>query len=173
MLKILNILGYISLLSLLYFIPIFMLSFDLFLQIINIVLILIFIIFNFIFFRKKKYLGIRCLVIIITLFTLSFVIYNVYGIIRGSMFKNQINQIYDEDKNAILTSEDLSNYNITYKPDKFIIDTIAKGGGKQGYIRFKNSDKYEKISYSVTISSFGSHPEHYIIVYDSNRYYFK
>lgn len=173
MLKILNILGYISLLSLLYFIPIFMLSFDLFLQIINIVLILIFIIFNFIFFRKKKYLGIRCLVIIITLFTLSFVIYNVYGIIRGSMFKNQINQIYDEDKNAILTSEDLSNYNITYKPDKFIIDVISKGGGKQGYIRFKNSDKYEKISYSVTISSFGSHPEHYIIIYGSNRYYFK
>ena len=173
MLKVLNVLGYISLISLLYFIPIVMLSFDLFLQITNIVFILILIIINFIFFRKKNYLGIRCLVIIITLFIFSFVTYNIYGIVEGNIFKNKINQIYDENKNVILTSEDLSNYNITYKPDKFIIDTIAKGGGKQGYIRFKNSDKYEKISYSVTISSFGSHPEHYIIIYGSNRYYFK
>ena len=172
MLKILNILGYISLLSLLYYIPIFMLSFDLFLQIINIVITLFLIIINFIFFRKKKYFGLRCLIIIITLFILSFVSHNVYGIVRGNIFKNKINQIYDENKNVILTSEDISSYNIKYKPDKFIIDVISKGGGKQGYLQFKNSDEYESISYSKIISSFGTNPEHYIIVYNSNRYYF-
>lgn len=172
MLKILNFLGYASLISLLYFIPIFIFSFDSFLQIINIIFILILITINFIFFRKKKYLGIRCLIITIILFILSFATYNIYGLVKGNILKNKINKIYDENKNIMLTSEELCDYNIKYVPDKFIIDVISKGGGNQGYIQLKNSDKYEDISYSETISSFGTHPEHYIIIYNSERYYF-
>lgn len=166
MLKLLNILGYISLLSLLFFIPIFILSFDLFLQMVNIVLFLILIMINFIFFRKKKHLGIRCLVIIITLFILSSAIYNRYGIIKGKMFKNKINEICDQNRNVILTSKEITNYNIKYVPDKFVIDDISKGGGAKGYIKFENSNKYEEISYSAINS-----PKQYAIICNSDRYY--
>ena len=172
MLKLLNIFGYISLLSILYFIPRFIFLFDLFLQITNIVLILIFIIINFIFFRKKKYLGLRCLIIIVTFFILSLASYNMYMFVRGNIFKNEINQIYNENKNIILTSEELLNYNITYIPSKLIISKEEKN---QGYIKFKNSDKYEDILYYIplVISSSGTILNNYRIVYNSNTYYFE
>lgn len=165
MLKILNILGYISLLSIPYLIALFILSFDLFLKIINIIFIVILAIINFKFFRKKKYLGIKFLVVIIILFTFSFMSYNIYKIIRGNTFKTKIYRIYNNNKNVILTTEDISDYNVKFVPDKLIIDSISKGGASKGYIKFFNSNEYEEILYENFLN-------YYKIIYNSNRYYF-
>ena len=145
LLKILNILGYFSLFNLLYYIVNFLLGFDLFLQILNGILVIILLSINFIFFKKKKYTGIRCCIIIVIMFVLSFATYNIYGIIRGNVFKNTINEICDQSKNVLLKTEDLSNYNARYIPDKVIIDMISKGGGQKGYIKFENSKDYNEI----------------------------
>lgn len=171
MLKILNILGYISLLSLFVFLLILAFYFDLFLKILNTIYILILIIMNFIFFKKKKYLGIRFFIIIITLFILSFTTYYIYINLRAYIFKNKINQIYDEERNVILTSQELSSYKVKYIPDKNILDDLSKGGGHRGYIEFKNSDEEKNILYTTIYSSCDTHLIHYLILYNSNRYY--
>ena len=165
MLKILNILGYISLLSIPYLIASFILSFDLFLKIINIIFIVILAIINFKFFRKKKYLGIKFLVVIIILLIFSSTSYNLYKIIKGNSFKTKIYGIYDNNKNVILTTEDISDYSVKYAPDKLVIDIISKGGSSKGYIKFLNSDEYEEILYGDLFN-------HYTIIHNSNRYYF-
>lgn len=170
MLKLLNSLGYISILSIFFYMIFFIFAFDLFLQIINIALIIVLITINFIFFRKKKYKGIRILFLLIIFFILSLVTYHVYGIIRGNIFKIQINQICDENQNIILNSDEILTYDITYIPDRFIIDTISKGNGMKGYIKLNDSTTYEEISYSSMPSSFGTHPNHYTILYNSHRY---
>ena len=143
MLKVLNVLGYFSLLSLFYYIANFILSFDLFLQIINLIFVILSVIINFVFFKKKKYLGIRCFIIITILFILSILSYNIYSIARGNLFKNSIYEIYDQNKNIIITSENLSSYNGKFIPDKLMIDMISKGNGQKGYIKFKESNNYE------------------------------
>ena len=172
MLKLLNILGYISILSIFYYMIFFLFAFDLILKVINIVLILFLITINFVFFKKKKYLGIRILFLLIIFFILSFIIYHVYGVIRGNIFKIQIDQLCDENQNIILTSDEIITYDVTYIPDKFVIDMISKGGGNKGYIKLKNSKNYEEITYSNILSSFGTHPYHYTILYNSHRYTF-
>lgn len=131
-------------------------------------MIIIAIIVNCIFLKKKRYLGIRILITLITLFAMSLLAYNIYGIVKGNIFKNKIAEICDESKSLILTSKDITSYNVRYIPDKFYIDAISKGGSHEGYIKFLNSDEYRCILWSDTTIT----RKQYIIIYNSNRYYF-
>ncbi len=90
-------------------------------------MIIIAIIVNCIFLKKKRYLGIRILITLITLFVMSLLTYNIYGIVKGNIFKNKIAEIYDESRSLILTSKNITSYNVRYIPDNFYIDDVSKG----------------------------------------------
>lgn len=174
MLKVLNVLGYISLISVIYYILVFLFSFDLTLQIINIVMVIAVILVNILVIKKKKYMGIRILVNLIIIAVLSWIIYFVYIVAVGNNFKNKIENIYDDSGNIMLRADDIKSYSVRYIPDKFYIDNISKGDYKEGYIKYFNSEGYdEPIIFSTTISSFGTHPEHYTIIINNMRYEFR
>ena len=171
MLKLLNVLGYISLISVIYYILVFLFSFDLTLQIINIVMVIAIILVNI--FAIKKYLGIRILVSLIIIALLSSIIYVSYTYIKGNMFKEKIEAIYDEAGNKILDANEIKSYSVRYIPDKFYIDNMSKGYLEEGRIAFANLYYADvPITYTVTISSFGTYPEHYTIIINNKRYVF-
>ena len=173
MLKVLNVLGYISLVTVLLYALIFLFSFDLTLQIINVVMILAVICVNIFAIKGRKYIGIRILVSLIVIAILSTTIYYSYMFIAGNAFKNQIEAIYDEEGNEKLSVEEIRSYVVMYIPDKIYIDEIAKMGGKKGYIRFYNIEGYdEPIKYSVSPSSMGTHMDHFTIIFNNKRYRF-
>lgn len=173
MFKILNILGYISLISVIYYILMFLFSFDLTLQIINIVMVIAIILVNIFVIKKKKYLGIRILVSLIVIALLSSIIYISYSYIKGNMFLKEIEAIYDEAGNKILEANEIKSYSVRYIPDKFYIDNMSKGYYEEGRIAFANLEHIDvPIKYTVTISSFGTHPEHYTIIINNMRYVF-
>lgn len=174
MLKILNVLGYISLISIIYYILVFLFSFDLTLQIINVVMIIAVILINVFAIKKKKYVGIRILVSLIIIVLLSSIIYVSYTYIKGNMFLKEIEAIYDDNGNKLLDASEIKSYSVRYIPDKFYIDTMSKGIYEEGRIAFANLEHVDvPITYTVTISSFGTHPEHYTIIVNNMRYEFR
>lgn len=174
MLKVLNVLGYISLVTVLLYALIFLFSFDLALQIINVLMIIAVICLNIFVVKGRKYIGIRILASLIVIAILSTTIYYSYMFIAGNAFKNQIEAIYNEEGKEMLSGEEVKSYVVKYIPDKFYIDYISKGHGKKGYIRFYNmKGNDEEIKYFVSAPTpMGTHPEHYTIVYNNKRYKF-
>lgn len=174
MLKLLNVLGYISLISIIYYIIVFLFSFDLTLQIINVVMIIAVILVNSFAIKKKKYVGIRILISLIIIAVLSSIIYISYSYIKGNMFIKEIEAIYDGKGNKILDSSEIKSYSVRYVPDKFYIDSMSKGAYEEGRIAFANLEHVDvPISYNVSVSSFGTHPEHYTIIVNNMRYEFR
>jgi len=174
MLKVLNVLGYISLVTVLLYALIFLFSFDLTLQIINVLMIIAVICVNIFVVKGRKYIGIRILVSLIVIAILSTIIYYGYIFVAGNAFKNKIEAIYDEEGNEMLSGEEVKSYVVKYIPDKLYIDAISKGYDEKGYIRFYNVEGYnEEIKYFVSAPTpMGTHPEHYTIVYNNKRYKF-
>ena len=89
------------------------------------------------------------------------------------MFLKEIEAIYDENGNKILDANEIKSYSVRYIPDKFYIDNMSKGYYEEGRIAFANLEHIDvPIKYTVTISSFGTHPEHYTIIINNMRYVF-
>lgn len=174
MLELLNILGYISLISVIYYIHVFLFSFDLTLQIINIVMVIAVILVNIFVKKKKHYPGIRILGILIIIALLSSIIYISYSYIKANMFFLDVEAIYDVNGNKIIDSNEIKSYSVRYVPDNDYMDSISKEIYEDGRITFVNLECVDvPIKYTVTISSFGTHPEHYTIIVNNMRYEFR
>jgi hypothetical protein len=141
MLKVLNVLGYISLVTVHFFILNFFFAFDLTLQIINVIMIIAVICINIFAIKGRKYIGIRILVSLITIAILSRTLSYSYMSIAGNVFKNQIEAIYDEKGNEILSGEEVKSYVVKYMPGVF----MSKGGEEKGYIRFYNVEEKNEV----------------------------
>ena len=163
-LKFLNIVGYISLLQIIYFGFMFFLSYDIILQLMSIAILISLMNITRKVLRKIEYKGIKCLFFISIFFIITNITYDVYTIYRGNAFKNEIISIYDESNNTILNSSQFSSYKCKYIPDKLIIDHVSKGGGQKGYITMRTYNEPQEIIYSNMLGQI-------IIIYKNNRYY--
>ena len=105
--KILNILGYISLLSIPVLVITFILMFYTEVKVMNIIAFTIITIAQIIHYKKTKikYIGIRILITLVITIICSVIIYNGYGIFKGFQIKG------DLDNNLDFVSEEKNNEN--------------------------------------------------------------
>jgi hypothetical protein len=167
MLKVLNVLGYISLVTVYFFVLNFLLSFDFTLQIINILIIIAVICINRFAIKGRKYMGIRILVSLIVITILSRTLYYSYVFISGNVFKNQIEAIYDEKGNEILTGEEVKSYVVKYMPGVF----MSKGGEEKGYIRFYNVEEKNEVMIINREPLFSTENKNQLTIIFNNKIY--
>lgn len=115
--KLLNILGYISILIIPYLILIVCLKCSITVKIISLIVALILIIMQIAnyFKNKKKNFGIRILITIISIIISIFIIHNIYSILKtieGKKFLNNIEKIETED--SIVEEDDLKKGKISF-----------------------------------------------------------
>ncbi len=108
--KVLNILGYISLLVIPYLVLLFYIFLFSILKIIVLIVLIIIIVFHLLYCKKKKikYIGITILMIILEIVVLSLIIHLSYGIIKNIQAKKMIETIDRiEFTNQVISQEEL------------------------------------------------------------------
>ena len=121
--KILNIIGYFSLLVVPYFLIVFTLVFHDFVRIMSCVGIVMVIAVQVIHFRKTKlkFMGIRVLITIILLIIYNVLIYSGYGIVKNIEVQRIINKIEKiECENYEFSKEELE-HNIKFINERYVI----------------------------------------------------
>ena len=126
--KILNILGYVSLISTPFLIITFILMFYTEVKVMNIIAFTIVTFIQIMHYKKTKikYIGMRILITLITTIICWVIIYNGYGIFKNIQIKNELDTI---DKIQIGNNEIDREYlknNTRFVKDNFIVTKVSK-----------------------------------------------
>ena len=173
-LKIINIIGYLSLFLLPYGVAIIILSLDVILKIIFILVFFIIILLNIKIKKNfKETLGLRILICIISLIFIMSIVNYIYIYTRGNLFKNSIE--YINTNSIVLEKKDLDLYKIRYVPGDLTLDYLDKGGSNIGKIKFKDSNQIKQIYYAFPIEYYLNtelNPYSFLIIrYGESKYY--
>lgn len=122
--KILNVIGYLAILSVPYLLLVFYLILYTPVKIICCIILTLIVIMNIIHIKKTKikYIGIRILVTLVSLICLTFIVHKAYGIIKTENAKEILKNIEKiEFMNHQLNKEDLANAKIQFVNECHII----------------------------------------------------